>query len=47
MANRIDSVGFSAAELLDQAAREHPKKRPSSTRKEELSFSILTGGCML
>ncbi|HEX6174369.1 MAG TPA: AMP-binding protein, partial [Candidatus Binatia bacterium] len=43
MANRIDSVGFFAAELLDQAAREHPNKTAIIDKEEELSFSVLNG----
>ena len=41
MANRIDSVGFFAAELLDQAAREHPNKTAIIDKEEELSFAVL------
>jgi long-chain acyl-CoA synthetase len=43
VANHIDSVGFFAAELLDQAAREHPNKTAIIDKEEELSFSILNG----
>ncbi len=43
MANHINSVGFFAAELLDQAAREHPSKIAIIDKKEELSFSVLNG----
>jgi acyl-CoA synthetase (AMP-forming)/AMP-acid ligase II len=43
VANRIDSVGFLAAELLDQAAREHPNKTAIIDKEEELSFSVLNG----
>jgi long-chain acyl-CoA synthetase len=41
VANHIDSVGFFAAELLDQAARKHPNKTAIIDKEEELSFAIL------
>jgi long-chain acyl-CoA synthetase len=41
LANHLDSVGFFAAELLDQAAREHPNKIAVIDKEEELSFSVL------
>jgi hypothetical protein len=44
LANRIDSVGFSAVELLDQGEKEHPNKTAIIDRTEELNFSILTRG---
>jgi long-chain acyl-CoA synthetase len=43
LANHLDSVGFFAAELLDQAAREHPNKIAVIDKEEELSFSVLNG----
>jgi long-chain acyl-CoA synthetase len=41
VAKHIDSVGFFAAELLDQAARKHPNKTAIIDKEEELSFSVL------
>ncbi|HKX51405.1 MAG TPA: class I adenylate-forming enzyme family protein, partial [Candidatus Binatia bacterium] len=41
MAKHIDSIGFFAAELLDQAARKHPNKTAIIDKEEELSFSVL------
>ena len=41
MANHIDSVGFFAAELLDQAARRHPNKVAVIDKEEALSFAVL------
>ena len=41
MANHINPVGFFAAELLDQAAQEHPNKTAIIDKEEELSFSVL------
>jgi long-chain acyl-CoA synthetase len=43
VANHIDSVAFFAAELLDQAAREHPNKIAVIDKEEELSFAVLNG----
>jgi acyl-CoA synthetase (AMP-forming)/AMP-acid ligase II len=41
VANHINPVGFFAAELLDQAAQEHPNKTAIIDKEEELSFSVL------
>jgi len=41
VANNLDSVGFFAAERLDQASREHPSKIAVIDKEEELSFSVL------
>jgi long-chain acyl-CoA synthetase len=41
VANYTHSVGFFAAELLDQTAQKHPKKTAIISREEELSFSVL------
>jgi long-chain acyl-CoA synthetase len=41
VANHTDSIGFFAAELLDQAAQRHPRKAAIIAREEELSFAVL------
>jgi long-chain acyl-CoA synthetase len=41
VANHFDSVGFFAAELLDQAARQHPNKIAVIDKEEALSFAVL------
>ena len=41
MADYSNSVGFFAAELLDQAAQKHPTKTAIISKEEELTFAVL------
>ncbi|HEX2928817.1 MAG TPA: AMP-binding protein [Candidatus Binatia bacterium] len=41
MANNTDSIGFFAAEVLDQTAQRQPQKTAIITKDEELSFAAL------
>jgi long-chain acyl-CoA synthetase len=41
VANHINPLGFFAAQLLDQAAQEHPNKTAIIDKEEELSFSVI------
>ncbi len=43
MANYSNSVGFFAAELLDQAAQKHPTKPAIIAKEEQLTFAVLNG----
>ena len=43
MANYSNSVGFFAAELLDQAAQKHPTKTAIIAKEEQLTFALLNG----
>jgi long-chain acyl-CoA synthetase len=43
LANYSNSVGFFAAELLDQAAQKHPTKTAIISKEEELTFAVLNG----